>query len=137
MPGNVRTRIEIKGKEANKYTSLCSCEMSGDDLNAERKLTSERAWEEMKRSRGESKRDTEPLTCHSCGSCTLLSANIMLVLLFPHVGWFADETSASARRLHWLVEKSSSEHPFFWRHVAGLCVSSLVWRVVTMDADRS
>lgn len=61
----------------------------------------------------------------------------MLVLLFPHVGWFADETSASARWLHWLVEKSSSEHPFFWRHVAGLCVPSMVWRVVTMDADRS
>lgn len=37
VPGNVRTRIEMKRKEADKYTSLCSCEMREDkDSNAER-----------------------------------------------------------------------------------------------------
>lgn len=37
VPGNVRTRIEMKRKEANKYTSLCSCEMREDeDSNAKR-----------------------------------------------------------------------------------------------------
>lgn len=37
VPGNVRTRIEMKRKEANKYTSLCSCEMRQDeDSNAKR-----------------------------------------------------------------------------------------------------
>lgn len=37
VPGNVRTRIEMKRKEANKYASVCSCEMREDeDSNAER-----------------------------------------------------------------------------------------------------
>lgn len=36
VPGNVRTRIDMKRKEANKYTSLCNCEMREDYLNAER-----------------------------------------------------------------------------------------------------
>lgn len=52
----------------------------------------------------------------------ILSANVMLVLLFPHVDWFADETSTSARKFHWLVEQNSSEHRFFWGHVWLGCV---------------
>lgn len=65
----------------------------------------------------------------------------MLVLLFPHVDWFADETSASARRLHWLVEKSSSEHPFFWRHMWLGCVCPawcggwLLWMLIEANGE--
>ena len=61
-------RIEMKGKEA---TSARHCAVLRPEERKTRvRRGTERQKEEIIKSRGESKRDTEPLACHSCGSCS-------------------------------------------------------------------